>query len=252
MNPWVVCRRPRPGHDVRLFCLSYAGGGASLFRTWADDLPANIEVCAIQLPGREGRLFERPIASMAPLVDALVSTLDPLLDGPFALFGHSMGALVSFELAHALRQQAGLSPMHLMVSGHAAPHLRATPALDYRLPRNEMVGALRRLDGTPPEVLDNAELMDLMLPAIRGDFAVCGTYAYQHEAPLQSPITAFGGRADPLVSVADLGAWRTQTTGPFALRMFPGGHFFVREQQTAVVGAIEQALSEARVLAAAA
>jgi medium-chain acyl-[acyl-carrier-protein] hydrolase len=252
VNPWLVCPRPRPQHDVRLFCLSYAGGGASVFRTWADDLTADIEVCAIQLPGRESRLLERPYANMAQLVDALAATISPLLDRPFALFGHSMGALVSFELTRTLRRKAGLSPLHLIVSGHAAPQLPSRHAVDHRLPADQLIGALRRLDGTPNEVLRNAELMELVLPAIRADFEVCGTYGYLHEPPLASPITAFGGLEDRLVGIRDLTAWRNQTSGPFALRTFSGGHFFVRDQRAAVITAIQQTLSPARALPVAA
>jgi medium-chain acyl-[acyl-carrier-protein] hydrolase len=250
VNPWIVCPEPRPGHRIRLFCFSYAGGGASLFRTWPHDLSPDIEICAIQLPGRESRLTEAPYAAMAPLVDALSAKLGPLLDRPFAFFGHSMGALVSFELARSVRRRSGLSPVHLIVSGRGAPHRSPSIVVDHRLPADEMIGALRRLDGTPDEVLRNRELMELVLPTIRADFAVCGTYEYRYEAPLACPITAFGGRQDPHVGIEDLAAWRAQTTGPFSLRTFDGGHFFVRDVRATVLSAIQHTLSQAPLVAA--
>jgi medium-chain acyl-[acyl-carrier-protein] hydrolase len=252
VTPWIVCPEPRPGHHVRLFCFSYAGGGASLFRTWPHDLSPDIEVCAIQLPGRESRLAEPAYVEMAPLVDALSAKIGPLLDRPFAFFGHSMGALVSFELARSLRRRRGLSPLHLIASGRAAPHRSPRIVVDHRLPADEMIGALRKLDGTPEEVLHNRELMELVLPTIRADFAVCGTYAYLHERPLTCPITAFGGRQDPHVAIDDLAAWRAQTTGPFSLRTFDGGHFFVRDGRASVLRAVQQTLSQAPLVAAAA
>jgi medium-chain acyl-[acyl-carrier-protein] hydrolase len=252
MTPWIVRPRSGPGHAIRLVCLSYAGGGASLFRAWADDLPAEIELCAVQLPGREARLFEPAHVEMGPLVAELTAQVAPFLDRPFALFGHSMGALVSFELARSLRRKHRLSPLHLIVSGHAAPQLRTRASVDHRLPTDQLVAALRRLDGTPAEVLNNAELMDLMLPAIRADFAVCGTYAYARERLLNCPITAFAGLEDPLVSLEDVYAWRHQTTGPFALRTFAGGHFFIRDRPTLVVRAVQHALREPTELAVAA
>jgi medium-chain acyl-[acyl-carrier-protein] hydrolase len=245
VNRWIVCPDPRPGHHIRLFCFSYAGGGASLFCTWPHDLSPDIEICAIQLPGRESRLTEAPYAEMGPLIDMLSAKIGPLLDRPFAFFGHSMGALVSFELARSLRRRSNLSPLHLIVSGRGAAHRSPRVVVDHRLPTDEMIGALRRLDGTPEEVLLNRELMELVLPTIRADFAVCGTYAYRHEPPLACPITAFGSRTDPHVSIDDLAAWRAQTNGPFSLRTFEGGHFFVRDARTSVLRAVQQTLSQA-------
>ena len=158
-NRWVSCFKPNPQAKLRLFCFHYAGGGASVFRTWSDSLPESVEVCAIELPGRGMRLRESPFTQLEPLVQHLASTLLPYLDKPFAFFGHSMGGLVSFELTRLLRTEYGVSPVHLFVSGHRAPQVPDPDPPIHTLPESEFLQELRRFNGTPEAVLKNAELM---------------------------------------------------------------------------------------------
>ena len=223
---WLLRPRSDAQTSVRLFCLPPAGGAASFYRDWGDALPPGVEVCPVQLPGRETRLRERPYTRLDPLLEGLVGALAPYLDRPFAIFGHSMGALVGFELARRLRAGAAPEPLLLVVSGHSAPHLPLGHAPLHALPTAQLVEAVRDLNGTPEEVLGNSELRELVLPAIRADFEVCETYVHQPHPPLSCRVVAFGGTGDPLVSRTQLAGWRQHTNGPFAMTMLPGDHFF--------------------------
>jgi medium-chain acyl-[acyl-carrier-protein] hydrolase len=213
---------------MRLFCFPYAGGGASVFRAWARDLPKDVEVAAVQLPGRESRLIEEPFGEIGEIVQALTSAVRPFLDRSYAFFGHSMGTLVAFELARELRRRGERGPVRLIVSGHRAPQLCRRRGAIHHLPQNDFVAELRRLNGTPEEVLHDPELMSVVLPTLRADFGACERYVYQPDDPLNCPISAFGGLQDPDVARDDLAAWREQTRGELVLRMLPGDHFFLR------------------------
>lgn len=244
MNSWVTCPRPNPRAYLRLFCFPYAGGAASAFCTWSDDLPRGVEVCPIQLPGRESRLGEPPFTRLAPLVQALAPAIRPYLDKPFAFFGHSMGATISFELARQLRQQDDPGPVHLFVSGSRAPQIPDPDPPIHHLPEAEFVEELRRFNGTPELVLQNAELMQLFLPLLRADLALHEAYTYTADEPLDCPISAFGGLEDEEVSRDELAAWRDQTRGAFTLRIFPGDHFFLRSARALLLWAVSQDLTQ--------
>jgi len=244
-NPWLQCLCPNSQARLRLFCLPYAGGGVWNFRTWADALPKTLEVYAIALPGRGKRFTEPAFTQLAPLVQAIASAIIPYLDKPFAFFGHSMGGLVSFELARLLRQDANRNPVHLFVSGRRAPQLPATAKPIHALPDSEFLQEIRRLNGTPITVLENAELMQLMLPTLRADFTVLETYVYSPELPLSCPITTFGGLQDSEVSVEALEAWREQTSATFSLQMLPGDHFFLHSSHFPLMQLIRQELNQA-------
>ena len=211
-----------------------------IFRTWSDSLPADVEVCPVQLPGRGTRVTERPFTRLSPLVEALAQALVPLLDRPFAFFGHSLGALVSFELARQIRRQYGVHPVRLFVSAGRAPQIPHRNPPIHSLPDKELLMELRRLKGTPSELLDHEELMEIMLPLLRADFALYETYAYSSEPALDCPISAFGGLQDHRVNESDLQAWRAQTSVSFSLRMFPGDHFFLK--QSLLLRALSQEL----------
>ena len=228
-DPWISYHKPGPKTRLRLFCFPYAGAGALIFRTWSDSLPADVEVCPVQLPGRGSRMTERPFTQLSPLVEALAQALAPLLDRPFAFFGHSLGALVSFELARRIRRQHGVHPARLFVSAARAPQIPHRGPSIHTLPDKEFLMELRRLSGTPSELLDHEELMEIMLPILRADFALYETYLYSIEPPLNCPISAFGGLQDSKVSDSDLEAWRAQTSVSFSLQMFPGDHFFLKQ-----------------------
>jgi medium-chain acyl-[acyl-carrier-protein] hydrolase len=233
---WLpTIRADRPAR-LRLFCLAHAGGGASLFARWPAALPAEIAVLPVQLPAHQQRLNETPYLQMTPLVEALTSVLLPHLDVPFALFGHSMGALVAFEFARQLRGQHGLQAACLLVSASRAPQLPLPQPALHVLPDAELIEAVaHRFGGVPEQLAGNAELMQLLLPALRADLSVVETYCCRDQPPLSCPITALGGTDDPEVSASHLAAWRQQTCGPFSLRMFPGGHFFLEQARRGVV-----------------
>jgi medium-chain acyl-[acyl-carrier-protein] hydrolase len=241
-DSWIACRKPRPQARLRLFCFPYAGGGALIFRTWADGLPADVEVCPIQLPGRGTRLMEPLFTQLSPLIQALAQALLPLLDKPFAFFGHSLGALVSFELARQLRRQYGVQPVRLFVSAGRAPQLPHRGLPVHTLPEGDFLAELRRLNGTPRAVLEHEELMQIALPVLRADFAVYETYVYSTELPLNCPISTFGGLRDRTVSQSDLEAWREQTRSSFSLQMFPGDHFFLNTTQPLLLRVLSQEL----------
>jgi medium-chain acyl-[acyl-carrier-protein] hydrolase len=205
-------------------------------------LPADVEICPVQFPGRGTRLTETPFTQLSPLVHALAQGLAPLLDKPFAFFGHSLGALVGFELARHLRSQFGVQPARLFVSADRAPH---TPRRDrpiHALADGELLVELRRLNGIPGKVLEDVEFMQFMLPVLRADFAVYETYVYSTEPPLNCSISSFGGLQDRRVSRGDLEAWRDQTSASFSLRMFPGDHFFLNTTQPLLLQVLSQEL----------
>jgi medium-chain acyl-[acyl-carrier-protein] hydrolase len=241
-DSWIACRRPNAQARLRLFCFPYAGSGASIFRTWSDGLPADVEVCPVQFPGRGTRLAETPFTQLSPLVQTLAQAMVPLLDKPFAFFGHSLGALVGFELARQLRRQSGVQPVRLFVSADRAPQIPRRDRPIHALPEGEFLEELRRLNGIPGKVLEEAELMQIMLPVLRADFAVYETYAYATEPPLNCPISTLGGLQDHRVSRGDLEAWRDQTSDSFSLRMFPGDHFFWNTTQPLLLQVLSQEL----------
>jgi len=241
-NPWVKCSRPNSQANLRLFCFPYAGGGTWSFRDWSDNLPQTIEVCSIELPGRGTQMKSSPFTQLQPLVGAIADGIYPYLDKPFAFFGHSMGGLVSFEVARLLRKNYGIVPVHLLTSGRRAPQLKPTKPSIHNLPKPDFIKELKALNGTPSEVLNNQELMDLMLPILRADFAVLETYNYTEEKSFSCPISVFGGLQDPEVTHEELEAWRKQTSSKFLLHMFEGDHFFIHSTQPMLLKLVSQQL----------
>jgi medium-chain acyl-[acyl-carrier-protein] hydrolase len=225
--PWFVSSTTNPRARLRMFCFPHGGGGVSLFREWRRWLPTDIELHAVQLPGRDRRVQEKPFAHVAPLVEALSGAITAYLDLPYVLFGHSMGALIAFELARRLRRLNLPAPARLLVSGRRAPQLAGTGSSLHHLDGEAFIEALRRLGGTPEEVLQEPQLMELLAPVIRADFAMTASYIYEPDAPLSFPINAFGGIDDERVRYDEISAWRTQTSGIFSLDMLPGKHFFL-------------------------
>ncbi|HEX8559978.1 MAG TPA: thioesterase II family protein [Pyrinomonadaceae bacterium] len=247
-SQWVTRQRPNPQAALRLFCFPYAGGSTHIYRNWAEHLPAKIEVCAVQLPGRGNRLREAPFTRMDSLVREAAKEIAPLTDKPFAIFGHSMGAVIGFELARLLRREYATEPVRLFASGRIAPQISRDDKQTYSLPEQEFIAELRRLNGTPKEVLEHPELMQVMTPVLRADFEVTQTYEYRSEPPLGCPISAMGGLRDTDVPREDLQAWREQTTGAFSLRMFPGGHFFINTDGALLLQAVARELYQSGVL----
>lgn len=224
---WFPYTRPNPQARLRLFCLPFAGGAASIYRTWAQNLPDTVEVVPVQLPGREARMRETSYTRIGPMIESLATAIEGQLDRPYALFGHSMGTLISFELARALRGRGLRQPEQLFVSGHRAPQIPDHDEPIFDKPHDDFVAELRRLNGTPEAVLQHPELMELMLPLLRADFELCDTYAYERDAPFAFPITGFVGTRDPEADHAAMQAWGEQTSAAFRLHVVPGDHFFV-------------------------
>lgn len=243
-SPWVKPLRAVPGARARLLCIPYAGGGAWAYRTWPPGLPADVEVLGVQPPGREDRLMEPPIAEMGALVAELAPVVEPLTDRPWAVFGHSMGALIGFELIRALARRGARPASHLFASGYRAPQVPGDVPLMTDLDDAAFVEEVnRRYDAVPPAARESEELMELVLPGLRADIAVCDVYAYAEGEPLPCPITALGGTGDANVPRAHLEAWGEQSGGPFELKLIEGGHFFLQSAQAEVVGIVASRLA---------
>lgn len=225
-SDWAQVSRPRPDARLRLICLPWAGGGASRYRDWPAHLPDDVEVVSVQLPGRENRFNEDPIGSMELLVGPLLDGLARHLVAPFAFFGHSMGALIAFELVRGLRDR-GVAPVHLFASGCRAPDLPSRTPDRHRLPDREFLAAVGELGGIPPELQAEADFLDMMLPVLRSDCRLVETYACGRQAPLSCPVSAFGGLRDKDVPPVDVQAWSRHTSGHFRAHLLPGDHFFV-------------------------
>jgi medium-chain acyl-[acyl-carrier-protein] hydrolase len=248
MDSWIVTFRRTSNARVRLLCFPHAGGGPSAFAQWSRQLPSAVAVCALQAPGRERRLAEPPMSSLPALVQALAPVLRNYDDLPAAFFGHSLGSLVAFELTRELRRQGGPQPVRLLVSGCSAPHIpRRRPQL-HQLSDAGLVRALRRLAGTSEEILDHPELMAMLLPILRADFAMSETYVYSAEPPLGCGISALGGRDDAEVTVDELAGWGAHTNGRFKLRLFDGDHFFLQQAPARVLNAVTMDLAESKLL----
>jgi pyochelin biosynthesis protein PchC len=238
LRPYRSVRQPR----LRLICFPHAGGAASAFRNWPRHLPGDVEVLAACYPGREGRLDEPPIARMDRLVEPLVDVLLPLLDRPLALFGHSMGASVAHEVAIRLNERPDAVLAGLFVSSRVPPHRLEEPE---KLEDDEaLIEEILRLGHGNAEVFDDPELRDLVLPAIRGDYRIVATYPRGPRDAIPVPVTAYGGTADPDVSMEDVRAWSTATTVTFDCRVFPGGHFYLDRHEMRLVQDIAHRLTE--------
>ena len=241
-SPWIKCIAHSPNPRLRLFCFHYAGGNAFVFRSWANQVLDSVDVYSIEQPGHGTRLMEPAFDQMTPLIQTLKSSLLPYLTPPFAFFGHSMGALVSYELSQSLRQEYELSPVHLFVSGHRAPHIPDPDSPIHALPKADFLDALRRYNGTPETILQNVELMELLLPSLRADFTLLERYVYRSHSPLNCPITAFGGLQDWKVSSDALEAWDKHTQAAFSIQLFKGDHFFLHSAQSSLLLALNKVL----------
>ncbi|HEV2999349.1 MAG TPA: alpha/beta fold hydrolase [Solirubrobacteraceae bacterium] len=228
---------------MRLFAFPHAGGGAAETFGLRRALAPAVELVPVALPGRDALFREPPLTSHAGALAYLRGTLFDALEPPFALYGHSMGAHVAFEVARELRRVGRPGPVRLCVSAAPAPQF-GPPRPYAHLPDDRFVERLRTLGGTPDEVLADPGLLAFVLPRLRGDFALSESYRYADEPPLDCPISVWGGRADAY-SVERLRAWGEQTRAGFALRMLDGGHFFVRDNEAAMAAALRADLAAA-------
>jgi medium-chain acyl-[acyl-carrier-protein] hydrolase len=213
--------------EPRLFCFPNAGAGAAAFAQWRTMAEPGVEVCPIQSPGRAERFREPAHRTVDALLDDLLGAIGTEFAGPYALYGHSLGALVVFELARRLQARGGDQPVHVFVSGRAAPQLPDTRLQLHELPTPALIPELRKLGGTPESVLRETELLEMFLPTLRADFAVNEDYTYADTQPLAVPLTVFGGSTDPRADADELHAWSALTSAAFELRVFEGGHFLI-------------------------
>ncbi|MFC9927915.1 thioesterase II family protein [Streptomyces sp. NPDC127190] len=236
---WIKRPRPLPDAQARLFCVPHGGGGPSSFARWIPELAPDVEVCLVHLPGRESRLREQPLDDMHLIAKRVAEEVGSLLDRPFAFLGHSMGAVIAYETAQLLPT----GPRHLFASASSAPHrLEDEPPVSH-LPDQEFLAEVRRTyDGIPEVIWQDADLMRLMLPSIRADFAAYENYRWQQPEKLTCPVTVMGGDADPLAPVGSLGRWAELTSGDCRVQVFPGGHFFLNDERATVQRLIRESL----------
>lgn len=240
---YVCCVRRSPAAKLRLVCFPYAGGTNAVFRQWPEFMSATVEIHSLDLPGRGNRIGVPPFTRLPSLIDALLPDFELHLNRPFAFFGHSMGGLIAYELAVALRDRGLAQPAHIFLSAHPAPQLPLADPPIHALPDSAFIARLRELQGTPEEVLHHGELMEVFLPILRSDFMLCETYAYRDRGPLNAAISVFGALSDPRVTRVQLEAWRFLTTNSFRIRMFPGGHFFLNDARLQLLQAISEDLN---------
>lgn len=225
-NGWLRTFTPRPEATVRLVCFPYAGGGAGAYRPLARLLPPSIELVAVQYPGRQDRYREQQIADLGELVHEAAAVVSRLFDRPVALFGHSLGALVSFEVTRRLRAGYSLTPAALFVSARKSPGEWRPTGIDFRQDE-EMRAYLGRLGERAKLVLDDEELWPVIVPALRNDLIMSEGYAYVAGAPLSCPVTAIAAEGDDTCSISEMRQWSKYTAGAFTAHSLPGDHYYV-------------------------
>jgi surfactin synthase thioesterase subunit len=240
--------RARDGGDAPmvLYCFAHAGGGGSFFQPWRELLEPEVDVRPVVLPGRETRISEPPVTSVTELVDPVARAIEADVagrpGGDYAVFGHSMGSVVAYEVTRRLEAGPGADPSCLVVSGRRAPHLPARHEPLHVMPDDAFLDAVVRLNGTPDELLEHDDLIRLLLPTMRADFTVSETYREQPGTRLRCPVAALTGDADPQADLAEMAGWRVTTTGPFTLRVFRGDHFYLIPAMHDVVAAVRATL----------
>lgn len=235
-NSWLQFISTKPNAKLRLFCFHYSGGNATVFSSWAKSFPDDIELCAIQLPGRMNLMHLQPFQQFDDLIQPLCEQLLPYLrEKPFAFFGHSLGALIGYSLSHYLLEQYRLSPQMLMISACASPSIRKSGEPIHLLPENafmEKLNAYHDMDNADVrQLFQNREFMQFMMPILRADFSLSATYKYIKKHPFGFPIYAYGGDDDSQVSLDEIKAWNCETTSRFEYSFFSGDHFFMNKQQ---------------------
>ncbi|MEV0237981.1 alpha/beta fold hydrolase [Nonomuraea sp. NPDC050786] len=230
------------GAAARLFCLPYAGGSARVFHDWRAALEG-VDVRPLELPGRGLRFSEAPLDRLEPVVADLLETVAAADDLPVVIFGYSYGALLGFELAWRLERFHGVRPLHLIVAAARAPIWPGPITRLSDLSDTQLLKGLRAMNGTPRELLEHRQLMEIMLPVVRADFTVAERYQYR-PGPLPScPVTAFCGADDPVVSRAAMETWAECTRSGFTLHELPGDHFFLRSAREPLLNKLAETLS---------
>lgn len=231
-NPWLVTYQDCPAAKLRLFCFPHAGGGAHIYHSWTDDLPSRIEVCGLQLPGRENRSHEPPFTDIFKLTREIAKAIKPLSDKSYAFYGHSMGALIAYEVTRILAREQDKLPAFLFIGARRAPHIPTRKQHQvHTLDDRSIIQVVRQLEGTSSKIISDERVIDYFLPVIRADFALFEKYCYIPEEPIACPIIAFGGTLDKECSKEDIALWRQHTKGYFDMHLLSGGHFFHQHQR---------------------
>lgn len=239
---WFVVTHQKPGASTRLFCFPYAGGNAATYAHWSKQLHPEVEVIGLQLPGRANRLFEPAYSSMAPLTDAIFEQITPLLDRPFAFFGHSLGSRVAFDLMKKMNRNNLPLPSVFFASGSRAPSIKPRELATYSLPDAQFIEHLRTLSGTPDAIIDNPDLMAVCLPLLRADFELSETYLSNTDHKLDTRLHIFSGREDSDITRLDLMQWSSHFIEPGQLTIFSGGHFFIDQSSEPVLEKVDKEL----------
>jgi medium-chain acyl-[acyl-carrier-protein] hydrolase len=243
LNNWFPYNSKLIDKGLRLYCFSYAGGSAGVYKSWINNIHG-INVYPVQLPGREQRTGESLLKSVNEIIDSIINSIYPFIEETsFAFFGHSMGALIAFELTRELMKRNLNLPVHLFVSGANAPHLPSRSPIMYNLPDKEFIQELKNYNGTVPEIFENEEFIDFLMPLLRADFSVVDLYEYKDGLHFTVPITALGGTKDPYVNEEELSAWKRYTTGPFSQIMYEGDHFFISTKEMLITKKIAEYLN---------
>ncbi len=235
---WITIRHPRPEARIRLYCLPHAGAGASVFLAWGKTAPDWLEVCSVQLPGRENRHGETLYSDFAALIAAFGPVLACHVDQPYVLFGHSMGALLAFELSRWMQSGQWRTPSLLVVSAYRAPNRPPRDRSTANLPDDEFLASVAALNGTPAQLLKDPRLRRLLLPVLRADYAVCESYVFEPVPLLDCPVSVYGGINDTDISRVDLEAWSALTSASTSVQLFWGDHFFIRSAQERVLAVV--------------
>ena len=243
-NTWWEVLKPNRSATIRLFCFPYGGGSGLIFRPWQAQLPSFVELYCLQLPGRSKRIKEPPLTRSREVVTEAAKALLPLTDRRFAFFGHSLGAVISFEVARWLLSNEQRLPEMLFVSGRRAPQIADDGEPTQEMNDEEFVARLSELQGTPPELLADKEFLQFILPTLRADFKMIETYEYVEGGPLPCFITAFGGTEDEESHEGRLEAWSRQTSRGFSQYMIEGNHFFLHNRERELLRLLRRELSK--------
>ncbi|MER6916885.1 alpha/beta fold hydrolase [Streptomyces sp. NPDC000594] len=237
-----IWRARRPAARRRLICFPHAGAGAGAYAEWAALLPPEIELAAVQLPGRQNRIAEDPLTDARPLIRLLSQALRPVLDGPYSFFGHSGGAVLAYEVARALAARGAAGPEHLFLSALPAPGTEGRVRQLRDLTDEELTAEVVRLGGIEPEIAEDEDIMDSLLPTLRADFEMWENHRVAPGPRLSCPVTVVCGTDDPRAPLDTLDGWRDHTDGEFRTRFFPGGHFYLLTDAAELVGHIGRTL----------
>ena len=243
ISDWLVIPKPNRTASLRLFCFPYAGAGSTVYRAWVDSLPKDVELVSWLFPGRESRLRTPPFVSIRPLIKALSAEIAPLLDKPFAFFGHSLGGLLAFELVRELRRQNSPLPVHLFISSRRAAHLPDPRSPISGLPDDEFADEIqKRYNGIPSVIQQDPELMNLFLPILKADFSVFESYEYADEPALDIPLSIYKGSQDAVITQMEVEAWQIHSSRPMSVQVFPGDHFYLQSQRSALLNSVSSVL----------